>query len=110
MRSTIFRVSGVAFVWANATVAWASSGNFHGGPQLRIERKRLCQLKHLLANAGQGLGVLVISERFHDPGAGLEHFSLFHAARGESRRTDADTAGLERRVAIERYGIFIYGD
>src|SRR5579859_7898398 len=78
------------------------SDNFNGSAQLRIQRKRLSQFQHLLANTRQRLCVLMILEGFNDPGAGLDHLFLSHAARGECLRTNADSTGLNRGIGIEK--------
>src|ERR1041384_8146946 len=84
--------------------------NLNGGAQFRIERERLCQFQHLLANTRQHLGILVMVERFNDPGAGLGHFFLPHAAGGEGLRTNANSTGLERGIGIERNSILVDGN
>src|SRR3954447_16303500 len=91
-------------------VALPSSRNFHSSAQLRIERKCLCQFKHLLPNTSERLSVLIVPEGFNDPGSRLDHFLLFHSARGKCGRTNPDSAGLERGIAVKRNSVFIHGN
>ena len=45
-----------------------------------------------------------------DPLAHLPHLVFLHAAGGERRRSDADAAGLQRRIGIERNRVLVHGD
>src|SRR5436853_2844534 len=64
----------------------------------------------LLADALLDFGVPDIGENFHDPDADLLHFRLAHAARGDGRAAEADSAALHGGQRIEGNGVLIYGD
>src|SRR5689334_21774853 len=75
-----------------------------------VERKRFAQFEHLALDAVESIGLGAMLERFGDPGADLQHLRLFHASRSDGRRTDADAAGLERWIGVERDGVLVDGD
>ena len=45
-----------------------------------------------------------------DPLTDAPHFGLFHAARGDGGRPDADAAGGHGRVGIKRDGVLVDGN
>src|SRR5947199_9375619 len=91
-------------------LAFEFSVNSGGLAQFRIEREGVSHFLNLLADAIESLVVFVVVQGVGDPGAYLPHFFVFHATRRESSRTDADAAGLERRIHVKGDCIFINSD
>ena len=79
-------------------------------PARGIQRELLGQLQHLAANLLEHGLVGAIVQRLGDPLADLSHLGFLHAARGQRWRTDANAAGLHRRIGIERNGVLVHRD
>src|SRR5579864_2007022 len=77
------------------------------GPQLWIQRKRLCQFVHLPPYAAEYLGVLAVVESLRDPCAYLCHLAFFHAPGSKRRSANANAAGLKRRIGVERNSVLV---
>ncbi len=73
-------------------------------------RRAPCKFGDLFADALLDLGIADIGENFRDPGADLLHLGFAHAAGGDGRAAQADSAAFHWGQRIERNGILVYGD
>ena len=75
-----------------------------------VERELVGQLGDFAADAFESGIVVALVESLGDPCRDGAHLGLFHAARGECGRADADAGGLERRIGVLGNGVLVDGD
>src|SRR5947209_135823 len=80
------------------------------GPPLRIQRERLAEIKHLLADTQQNRPVRPMQQHFRDPLPDLPHLRFLHPTRGKCRRADTYTTRLHRRIRVEWNRILVDRD
>ena len=105
-RRLIRRIDVGAVCQCQRSIAALSCSRRH----LHWQRKSARQVEHLFADVLERVVVATIVERFGEQVGDLEHLFFFHAARGDGGRADADAAGFEDRLGVERDAVLVHGD
>src|SRR5579872_3256487 len=75
-----------------------------------VKRELIRQLLYFAPHVGQHFFGSDVTQHAGDQGRGLAHLRLAKTARGHGRASEANAAGIERRIHIKRNGVLVDGD
>src|ERR1017187_3783706 len=75
---------------------------------LKRQRKAGGDLADVVADGADFVGVGAVLDGFLDQVRDVEHLVLLHAARGDGGRAEADAAGLEGALRVERNRVLVH--
>ncbi len=75
-----------------------------------VQREAPGQRAHPLPHPGDGLLIRDMVQHFGDQRAGLAHLVNSKSASGHGGRSQADAAGVKRRVDVEGDGVLVDGN